>query len=89
MDASADASDATRVDGDPSDDSAPGVYHLANHGQPSDMTPPEVMDKVFPRSGMVPAFGDVGFPLKVGEVGMSQFDFQASPFGWHIVKRLR
>lgn len=71
------------------DDSAPGIYHLANHGQPSDMSPAEVADKVFPRSGMVPAFGDVGFPLKVGEIGMSQFDFQASPFGWHIVKRLR
>jgi parvulin-like peptidyl-prolyl isomerase len=37
---------------------------------------------------MVPAFGDAGFPLKVGEIGMADFDPQKSPYGWHIVKRL-
>ena len=71
------------------DDSPPGIYHLANHGQPSDMSPKEVADKVFPRGSMVPAFGDVGFPLDVDEVGMSEYDMQSSPYGWHIVKRLK
>ncbi len=71
------------------DDSPPGIYHMANHGQASDMTSQDVSKQVFARSGMVPAFGNVGFPLQVGEVGMSQYDPSGSPFGWHIVKRLR
>ncbi|MEM7305955.1 MAG: peptidylprolyl isomerase [Planctomycetota bacterium] len=41
-----------------------------------------------PRDGMAPAFGDVGFALEVGEVGMTTFDPQKSPFGWHVIKRL-
>ncbi len=39
------------------------------------------------RGDMVPAFGDVGFTLQVGEVGMAPFDAQSSPFGFHIIKR--
>ena len=42
-----------------------------------------------PRSGMVPAFGNVGWRLKVGEVGVAPFDSVASPYGWHIVKRVK
>jgi parvulin-like peptidyl-prolyl isomerase len=38
---------------------------------------------------MVPAFGDAGFPLKVGEIGMASYDSTKSPYGWHIVKRLK
>lgn len=71
------------------DDAAPGIYHMANYGASSDMYAANDADKVFARSGMVPAFGDVGFPLQVGEIGMSQHHPQASPFGWHIVARLR
>jgi len=41
-----------------------------------------------PRGAMVPAFGDVGFGLGVGEVGLATYDTDASPFGWHIIKRL-
>jgi parvulin-like peptidyl-prolyl isomerase len=40
------------------------------------------------RTGMVPAFGNVGFPLKVGEVGMAEHDARNSPYGWHIIKRV-
>ncbi|MHC4380560.1 MAG: peptidylprolyl isomerase, partial [Planctomycetota bacterium] len=40
-----------------------------------------------PRDQLVPAFGDVGFSLKVGEVGIANFDPEASPFGWHIIRR--
>jgi parvulin-like peptidyl-prolyl isomerase len=63
---------------------------MANFGQQSSMgNPPDPATDVFPRQGMVAAFGDVGFPLKVGQIGMSQYDQRTSPFGWHIVKRLR
>jgi hypothetical protein len=30
----------------------------------------------------------VGFSLKVGEIGMAEFDHANSRFGWHIIKRL-
>lgn len=41
-----------------------------------------------PRAAMVPAFGDIGFGLEVGEVGVATFDEKSSPFGWHVIKRL-
>ena len=40
-----------------------------------------------PRSQLVDAFGDVGFSLEIGEVGMASYDPQSSPFGWHIILR--
>ncbi len=55
------------------DDSAPGIYPMTKAG----------------RAGMVQAFGDVGFRLKVGEIGVADYDPTASPFGWHIIKRLK
>jgi len=54
------------------DDSAPGIYPMTRSS----------------RARMVPAFGDVGWRLEVGEVGVAGHDPQASPYGWHIVKRL-
>lgn len=54
-------------------DSAPGIYPLTKAS----------------RTGMVKGFGDVGFRLKVGEIGVSPWDATASPFGWHIIKRLK
>jgi parvulin-like peptidyl-prolyl isomerase len=54
-------------------DSAPGIYPLTKAG----------------RAGMVKGFGDVGFRLKVGEIGVAPWDANASPFGWHIIKRLK
>ncbi len=64
------------------DDSPPGIYKMANHGKKFDMS-----QGVFSRDGMVPAFGDTGFPLKVGEFGLAGYDKVKSPYGWHIVKR--
>ncbi len=40
-----------------------------------------------PREKMVPAFSQIGFGLKVGEVGLAEYDPQNSPFGWHIILR--
>ncbi len=65
-----------------SDDQGDGVYGLANH-------------KVNPvgdeheRRRMVAGFGDVGFQLEVGEVGMAVYDPLKSKYGWHIIKRLK
>ena len=67
---------------DLSDDEGEGIYGLANHR----VNP---VGTEFERRRMVPAFGDVGFKLEVGSIGMSVFDAQKSPFGWHIIKRLK
>lgn len=64
-------------------DSFPGRYKMANNGVQADQGNSE-----YPRSGMVAAFGDVGFKPKVGEIGISDHDAQKSPFGWHIIKRV-
>ena len=40
------------------------------------------------RDGMVPGFGDVAFSLEVGECGVAPHDPVASPYGWHVIKRL-
>ena len=54
-------------------DSAPGIYPMTKAG----------------RAGMVKGFGDVGFRLKLGEIGVAPWDATASPFGWHIIKRVK
>ena len=64
------------------DDAAPGIYSMSNKG----VAP---LEGEYPRDRMVPAFGDAGFPLQVGEFGMASYDKAKSPFGWHIVKRLK
>ena len=64
------------------DDAAPGIYSMANNGvQPA--------QGEYARAGVVPAFGDAGFPLQVGEFGMASYDKTRSPYGWHIVKRIK
>ena len=64
------------------DDAAPGIYSMSNTG-----VPPAAGE--YARTRMVPAFGDAGFPLQVGEFGMASYDKAKSPYGWHIVKRLK
>jgi len=66
------------------DDQFPGVYDLANNGVTPDKSKQE-----FPRSGMVKGFSDAAFGLSVGNVGMASYDPTTSPFGWHIIKRLK
>ncbi|MCB9894201.1 MAG: peptidylprolyl isomerase [Planctomycetes bacterium] len=40
------------------------------------------------REGMVPAFGDVGWRLEIGEVGVAMYDRAKSWYGYHIIKRI-
>ena len=60
------------------EDSHPGIYGMSVSGGGGD----------YPRGGMAGAFGDTGWRLEVGEVGVAGFDPAKSPFGWHIIKRL-
>lgn len=66
------------------DDSPPGIYKMANKRVAVDQTSGEMG-----RGEMVAAFGDTGFPLEVGEFGLAEYDSEKSPFGWHIVKRIK
>ena len=66
------------------DDQAPGIYGMSNKGVAADQSARE-----YPREGMVPAFGNVGFTLNVGEIGIADYDKTTSPFGWHIIKRVK
>ena len=65
-----------------SDDPGEGIYGMSNH-----KVRPERGE--YERGGMVPAFGDVGFKLAVGAIGMSVHDPRTSPYGWHVIKRLK
>lgn len=65
------------------DDQYPGIYRLADRGVQADQAQGE-----YPRDGMVKGFSDVAFSLKQGEVGIADYGKPASPFGWHIIKRL-
>ena len=40
------------------------------------------------RDNMVPAFGNVGFPLALGEIGVADYDPSTSPYGYHVIKRV-
>lgn len=64
------------------DDSPPGIYTMLSEGTPNHR------ELVFLRGEMVPAFGNVGWRLEGGEIGVAPHDPTTSPFGWHIVKRL-
>jgi hypothetical protein len=62
-------------------DSAPGVYKMCDAE--------EVKKGYWSRYGMVKAFGDVSFALEPGQIGIAEWNAETSPFGWHIIKRLR
>jgi len=68
---------------DLSDDPGGGVYMMSNRGVR------KANADEFSRDDMVPAFGEVGFKLPVGGIAMSDYDARKSPFGWHIIKRLK
>lgn len=55
-----------------SGDEGPGVYTLTQDN----------------RDDYADAFGDIGFRLNVGEIGIAAYNHKTSPFGWHVIKRL-
>ncbi|MBP9892207.1 MAG: peptidylprolyl isomerase [Planctomycetes bacterium] len=67
-----------------SEDPGPGVYGMSKSKSRQDPA-----NNIVPRSNMVPAFSNVGWRLKVGEVGVAPYHGNDSPFGWHIIKRLK
>ncbi len=67
-----------------SNDPGGGTYTMANDG----VTPNQAAGE-YGRRGMVAAFGDVGFRIDVGEVGLADYDAKGSPFGLHIIKRIK
>ena len=68
-----------------SNDTQPGIlYKLSNTG-----VAPNKAQGEFGRDEMVKGFSDVAFSLSPGNIGMSPYDAKTSPFGWHIIKRLR
>jgi parvulin-like peptidyl-prolyl isomerase len=65
------------------DDEYPGIYRMSNF----DVTP-DASKQEYSRAKMVQAFGDVGFSLAVGGIGLAVYDPKTSKYGWHIIKRL-
>lgn len=66
------------------DDQHPGIYAMTN------LHVPPIPDRQeYAREGMVKAFGDVSFSLKIGGFGLAAYDPETSKYGWHIIKRLR
>jgi peptidyl-prolyl cis-trans isomerase A (cyclophilin A) len=66
------------------DDEYPGIYKMSNFS-----VPPNKEQKEYSRGGMVRSFGDVGFSLAVGGIGLAVYDPAFSKYGWHIIKRLQ
>jgi hypothetical protein len=71
------------------DDQFPGVYDMSNNGVAPDKAKGE-----FPRNGMVSGFSDIAFSLSPGNVDVSPYQPDKtkphySPFGWHIIKRIK
>lgn len=64
------------------DDSPPGIYGMSGKGVPPGQGE-------YPRDQMVPAFGNVGFAISPGNIGIADFDAKTSPYGFHIIKRLK
>ncbi|MFW6137253.1 MAG: hypothetical protein ACOC5U_04155 [Candidatus Aminicenantaceae bacterium] len=49
----------------------------------------EAQPREYPRKGMVQDFGDISFSLEAGEIGMTEYDPEASKNGRHIIKRFK
>jgi len=65
------------------DDEYPGIYKMTNID-----VAPNKEKKEYLRTGMVRSFGDVGFSLPVGGIGIAVYDPLRSKYGWHIIKRI-
>lgn len=66
-------------------DQVPGIMKVADSGVDTNMLPASISS----RKQLVQSFGDVAFSLEVGEVGIAEYDKDKSPFGFHVIKRLK
>lgn len=66
---------------DYTDDQYPGIYGMSNTGIPPGQGE-------YARTSLIPAFGDVGFSISPGNIGMAAYDPRTSPYGWHLILRL-
>ena len=62
-------------------DKYPGIMSLTNTNAP-------MRSDSRTRGEVVLGFGDLSFRLEVGEIGIVDYSYSSSPFGWHIIKRL-
>ncbi len=74
--------DFDKLMGELSDDTGGGTYTLVNTG-----VDPEGDES--PRGRMVRSFGDVSFKINVGEINLADHHPQDSPFGYHVIKRIK
>ena len=63
------------------DDRYPGKMRLTNKGAPT-------RGDAYTRDQVVPGFGDTSFALEVDAIALVEYGYTASPFGWHVIKRL-
>jgi len=59
-----------------------GILEIANWGVPPGPTERE-------RRALARGFSATAFRLEPGEIGLVEYDETSSPYGWHIVKRVR
>jgi hypothetical protein len=64
------------------DDQYPGIIEMSNRG----VTPGP---GEYSRGSVVPGFGDTSFSLRLGAVGITNYDARTSPYGWFVIKRIR
>ncbi len=65
------------------EDPGKGPYTMTNNGvDPAGRSE-------YARDGMAKAFGDVSFRLELGQVGITDYDPVTSPFGYHVIKRVK
>ncbi|MCA8938101.1 MAG: hypothetical protein KDB68_18125, partial [Planctomycetes bacterium] len=64
------------TEGDP-----PGSYKLVANAD-------DANSLQYARKDMIPWYGDAGWRLNVGEVGVILYDSTKSSYGYHIIKRI-
>jgi len=76
----ADFADLVRLYSD--DRAGDGSYSIANWGVPTESGEVE-------RRKLVRGFSAMAFTLPAGEIAVVPYESNTSPFGWHVVKRVR
>ncbi len=85
--------DFTRLRDEFSDDRVAGAeagngpYIFCNFGVEHRLRPDGVAE--LPRKDLYTRVGDVAFALKVGEVGLAEYDEKLCPHGWDILRRIK